>query len=268
MSPASTIESVIAPLREEPTRTALIFDIDGVLAPIVRDADDAAVPPSSQRRLVRLASAYGLVACVTGRQASDARRIVGLGMLAYVGSHGVERLPVGSTRPKLDPAVAAWADRVQALGRELDTPQLRTLGVRREDKGPVVAFHWRGARDERAAERAIDELVDEVEAAGMHVHRGRKVMELRPPVAMEKGRGVRSLLADVDVDFALYAGDDVTDLDAFRALTELRDAGELEGIVRIAVRSDEGPGELVEQADGTVAEGDGVAHLLEALLPD
>jgi trehalose 6-phosphate phosphatase len=267
VAPASTLESVIAPLREEPSRAALLFDIDGVLAPIVRDAGDAAVPPASQRLLVQLAAAYGLVACVTGRQASDARRVVGLGMLAYVGSHGVERLPAGSTRPELDPVVAAWADRVQALGRELDTPQLRTLGVRREDKGPVVAFHWRGARDEDAAESAIGALVERVEAAGLHVHRGRKVMELRPPVEMEKGRGVRSLLEGLDVDRALYAGDDVTDLDAFRALTELRDAGALETVVRIAVRSDEGPTELVEQADGVVAERDGVTELLEALLP-
>jgi trehalose 6-phosphate phosphatase len=267
VSPASTLESVLAPLREHPKRTALLFDIDGVLAPIVRDAGDAAVPPRSQRSLLALAGVYGLVACVTGRQASDARRVVGLGMLAYVGSHGVERLPAGSTRPVLDPAVGEWAGRVQALGRELDTPEVRTLGIRREDKGPVVAFHWRGARDEAAAAAAIDELAVQVEAAGLHVHRGRKVMEVRPPVPMEKGRGVRALLADVDVDRALYAGDDVTDLDAFRALTELRDEGELEAVVRIAVRSDEGPSELVEQADSVVEEGDGVPDLLDALLP-
>jgi trehalose 6-phosphate phosphatase len=204
---------------------------------------------------------------VTGRQASDARRLVGLGMLGYVGSHGVERLRPGSTAPDLDAEVAAWAGRVQDLGRELDTPELRTLGVRREDKGPVVALHWRGARDEAAAEEALDAVAERIEAAGLHVHRGRKVMELRPPVPMEKGRGVRALLADADVDRALYAGDDVTDLDAFRALAELRDEGALTAIVRVGVRSDEGPAELAEQADVVVDGEDGVPVLLESLLP-
>ena len=90
--------------------------------------------------------------------------------------------------------------------------------MRIEDKGPIVAFHWRGAPDEEAARAAIDAIAAHAEAAGLRTHWGRKVLEVRPPVRIDKGAGIASFLADTDVDAALYVGDDTTDLDAFRAL--------------------------------------------------
>jgi trehalose 6-phosphate phosphatase len=58
---------------------------------------------------------------------------------------------------------------------------------------------------------------------------------------------------------ALYAGDDVTDLDAFEALEEV------ESPVKVGVRSDEGPREIVEQADIVVDGIDGMRELLAQL---
>ena len=79
--------------------------------------------------------------------------------------------------------------------------------------------------------------------------------------------GIRTLLRQAEVSAALYAGDDLTDLDAFRALAEMVDAGELEAGVRIGVRSDEGPREIADEADVVVDGPEGVRRLLEALLP-
>jgi hypothetical protein len=57
----------------------------------------------------------------------------------------------------------------------------------------------------------------------------------------------------------MYAGDDVTDLDGFRALDGL------EAAVRVAVASAEGPAELGELADIVVGSTDALLELLKQL---
>jgi trehalose 6-phosphate phosphatase len=92
------------------------------------------------------------------------------------------------------------------------------------------------------------------------------VLEIRPPVRIDKGAGIVSLLRDKHLAAALYVGDDTTDLDAFRGLTELVESGRLGAAVRVGVRSDEGPSELAKDADVLVDGTDGVRELLQALL--
>src|SRR5271166_505600 len=95
----------LAPLRESPARAAIFFDIDGTLAPIVEQPADAAVPERTRQLLSALARRYGAVACVSGRRASEARAMVGVGTISYLGSHGAELLPAGSAEAVLDPAL-------------------------------------------------------------------------------------------------------------------------------------------------------------------
>jgi trehalose 6-phosphate phosphatase len=256
---------LLAPLRADPPRAALMFDVDGTLAPIVRHADDAAISESTRSLLTAIARRYGLVACISGRQASDTRRIVSIGSIAYVGSHGGELLPPGGVEPQVDPELRAWRRRVQAFARETDRAALARLRVRLEDKGAITAFHWRGAPDEAAAAAAVEEIARDAEQAGFHTHWGRKVLEVRPPVRIDKGVGIQTLLRGADVDAALYAGDDNTDLDAFRALDELVERGRLRSAVKIGVRSDEGPAEIEQEADVVIDGPPGVHQLLEAL---
>ena len=92
------------------------------------------------------------------------------------------------------------------------------------------------------------------------------MLEIRPPVRIDKGAGIVSLLRDRHLSAALYAGDDTTDLDAFHGLTELVESGRLGTAVRVGVRSDEGPSELAREADVMVDGTDGVRELLQALL--
>src|SRR5688572_4248171 len=78
--PAATVPAdLLAPLRADPGRTAVLLDVDGTLAPIVRHADEASVPETTRALLIRLARNYGLLACVTGRRAAEARRMVSIG---------------------------------------------------------------------------------------------------------------------------------------------------------------------------------------------
>jgi trehalose 6-phosphate phosphatase len=264
--PTATLEQLLAPLRADPTRAAVLLDVDGVLAPIVQHAEDAHMPETTRRPLIEVAKRYRVVACVSGRRASDARRIVSLGSIAYLGAHGSERLMPGATTPELDPELRGWSQKVQAFSREHYGDALRRLRVRLEDKEAISAWHWRGVPDEEGAESALRDVADAAEAAGLHTHWGRKVLEIRPPVRIDKGAGVVSLLRDAGMATAVYVGDDRTDLDAFRGLGELVAEGRLRTAVRVGVASGEEPAELREAADHMVEGTDGVRELLTALL--
>ncbi len=256
------------PLRVNPARSAILLDIDGTLSPIVQHAADARVPEATRQLLVEIAKRYGVVACVSGRRAKEARAMVAIGTISYLGSHGTEMLRAGWTDAVLDPSLEEWVRRINQFARDADTSDLRRARVRIEDKGVIVAFHWRGAPDEDAARSAIDAVAAKAEAAGFRTHWGRKVLEVRPPVRIDKGAGIESLLSDADVDAALYVGDDLTDLDAFHGLNRLVAQGKLQHAIRIAAGSDEGPSELAEEADLVVDGTAGVQELLAALITE
>jgi trehalose 6-phosphate phosphatase len=256
MSAAATLSETLQPLRADPARAGVLLDVDGTLAPIVRHADDAAVPEPTRALLIQVARRYACVACVSGRQASVARQIVSIGSIAYIGNHGVELLRPGGTEVELDREVAAWEGRIRRFADEAYGDELRA----------IAAFHWRGAPDEQAAERAVRSVAERAEAAGLRTHWGRKVLEVRPSVDIDKGRGIRRLLRDADLKAAVYVGDDRTDIDAFAGLRTLVEQGRLGTAACVGVRSDETPRELEESADTLVDGTAGVRQLLEALL--
>jgi trehalose 6-phosphate phosphatase len=262
---AATLDELLAPLKADPRHSAVLLDVDGVLAPIVRHADDAHVPEPTRVPLIAVAKRYGLVACISGRRATTARRIVSLGSITYVGNHGAEVLRGGRTEVELDPAVASWSPRMEAWAQEAWNEDLHRLRVRAEDKDVIRAYHWRGAPDETAAEEAVRKIAERAEKDGFVVHWGRKVLEVRPPVALNKGRGVERLLGETDMSAAVYVGDDNTDVDAFEALRRLTAEGRLQIGLCVGVRSDETPRELEAQADLLVDGPHGVRTLLSAL---
>jgi trehalose 6-phosphate phosphatase len=253
-------------LLSDPARSAILLDIDGTLAPIVELASDAHVPERTRKLLIEIAKRYGVVACVSGRRASEARAMVSVGTISYLGSHGAELLRAGWTEAVLDPTVESWMRRIQEFGREVDTTDLRRDRVRIEDKGTIVAFHWRGARDEDAARAVVDGIAARAEAAGFRTHWGRKVLEVRPPVRIDKGSGISAFLNGADVDAVMYVGDDRTDLDAFRMLDQMRQERRVSSTVKVAVASDESPSEVTGEADLVVEGTNGVRDLLELLV--
>jgi len=267
MSRDDLVHRLVA-LTRDPSRAAVLCDVDGTLAPIVQDPREARVPAAVTRTLESLAARYAVVGCVSGRRAADARRLVGVDGIVYAGLHGAEVLEPGSDDVELVPAVAAWQGRVHDFAAAHDTPALRALGVTLEHKGPIVAFHWRQADDDRAAAASLREVAAAAAASGFATHWGRKVLELRPPVPIDKGAAVRRLVDTSRVAVALFGGDDATDLDAFRALDELVAAGALSDAVRVGVRSEEGPDEITARADLVVDGPAGFAEVLDALVAE
>jgi trehalose 6-phosphate phosphatase len=228
----------LATLAADPGSAALFFDVDGTLAPIVPNPEDARVPDATRSELRRLASRYALVACVSGRTGEAARAIVGVPELTYVGEHGLE----------LDPEAEAWRERIRAFGAHAPWPV--------EEKPLSAAFHYRTAPDQDEARRVLARIEADARAAGFRTRWGRLVLEVLPPIETSKRTAVAYLLAQNGLHRALYAGDDATDVDAFAALEGL------EVGIRVAIASPESPAALREQADIVL---DSPAALLDLL---
>jgi trehalose 6-phosphate phosphatase len=232
------VAALLARLAESPEQTAILLDVDGTLAPIVARPEDALVPDETRAELRRLVGKYGLVACISGRTGAEAERIVGVDGIRYVGEHGLE----------LAPEAQRWSHALREFADDADWPA--------EQKRLSLGFHYRTAKDPEAAVLTLERLAERAVVAGFRSRWGRKVLEVRPPVDVDKGTAVKRLLADAGLRRALYAGDDATDLDAFRGLDGLELA------VRVAVASDEGPADLGAAADLVVG---GPAALLDLL---
>lgn len=256
---------VLRPLTAAPERAAIFCDIDGTLAPIVRRAEDARVPEATARVLGTLGRRYALVACITGRSVAEARRLVGVGTVSYAGVHGAEMLPPGAGEPTLEAEFKRYEKRVRRFAADQDTRDIRLLRIRIEDKGAIQAYHWRGAPDETSARARVEGIAQAAEAAGLGVHWGRKVLEVRPPVDIDKGHAVREMVRRSGVRNALFGGDDRTDLDAFDALDALLEEDLLDAAVRVGVRSDEATEDIVRRADLAVEGVAGFAAVLETL---
>jgi trehalose 6-phosphate phosphatase len=252
-------------LRADPAHTAILTDVDGTLAPIVERPEQSAVPQRATALLETLSERFGLVGCISGRRALEARRLVGVEGISYAGNHGLELLLPGEVAPQLDPALAGQERGAVEFVSALDLAELASIGLRLEDKGPIQSLHWRGAADERAAEARAHEIAAEAGRAKLEPRWGRKVLELRPVGGGGKDAAVAALLARDGVSAAIYAGDDRTDLDAFRRLRELREGGELATAVCVGVISPEAPPELAEEADLFVDGPAGWLAILETL---
>ena len=257
--------ALLKALRADPARTAILTDIDGTLAPIVERPEQAAVPERASELLARLSESYGLVGCVSGRRAEEARRLVGIDSISYAGNHGLELLLPGDEAPRADPSLDGRESDAADFLAGLDGDELGGLGLRTEDKGPIQALHWRGAEDERAAEARAREIGAAAGQAGLEPHWGRKVLEVRPAGGGGKDTAVAALLAADGITTAVYAGDDRTDVDAFRRLRDLRERGELTTAICVGVTSPEGPAEIDEESDLRVDGPEGWLTILESL---
>jgi trehalose 6-phosphate phosphatase len=236
------VSASLARLAEEPGRAAILLDVDGTLAPIVERPEDASVPEATRTVLHGLVSRYALVACVSGRPGAEAQRIVGVAGIRYVGEHGLE----------LDPRAEEWAGRLQTFASSVAWPA-------EPGKRLTLSFHYRTAANPEAARALLEEAAARAAAEGLRPRWGRMVLEVRPPLEADKGTAARALLSEAGLRRALYAGDDSTDLDGFRALDGLELA------VRVAISSEEGPPALAQAADLVLASPQALAELLAQL---
>jgi trehalose 6-phosphate phosphatase len=260
----SELDSTIATCRTVLARrpSGLFADIDGTLSPIAPTPEGAIVPDRIRAALATLAGRVDLLVAITGRGVDDARRLVGLDQIGYVGNHGLERWHEGRVvvHRRAEPYVPLVAGALRDLARAVPL-----AGLIFEDKGATASIHYRLAPDPAAARAALLRAIERSpSASGLRAVDGRLVLNLLPPLRLDKGYAVEELVREHDLRGVLFLGDDVTDLDAFRALRRLRAGQDIETL-GVGVFSPEGPPELAELADVSVDGVDAVAALLEAL---
>jgi len=247
----------LAALRDDPARALVALDYDGTLAPIVADPSAAVPAPGAMDELVRLADVVGRIAIVTGRPAEAVVALAGLHRvlgLVVLGQYGAERWSAGEV--SLAPALPG-IDAARAELPALVAPH----GAVVEDKRLALVVHTRTAPDPAGALAALTAPLTALAArVGLELHRGRLVLELRPP-GFDKRSALLSLAAGPSA--VLFAGDDVGDGAAYDAVDELRAAG-VPGLT-VFSDSDEGPAALRERADLVVDGPSGVVDLLRSL---
>jgi len=246
-------------LRKRPS--ALVSDIDGTISPIVATPEEAIVLPECRVALQALAGCVDVVAVISGRTAAEARRMVEIDGLLYFGNHGLERWD--SIRGYRNEA-AAFEEDMRELGRRLADELRKLPEVRVEDKGAVLSLHYRGASRPDETRRRIFDLLDRMlPSTRFTASEGKMVVEIRPLLTVDKGTVVERLVGEYKLRGVTYIGDDLTDIDAMRALARLHASG-LAGVV-IGVAGDEAPSDLVEESDVVLPDPTMVSMFLEQL---
>ncbi|MEX2180177.1 MAG: trehalose-phosphatase [Gemmatimonadaceae bacterium] len=199
----------------------VLLDLDGTLAPIAATPEGAQVPAETKEVLRRLIATPGLfLAVVSGRSAQDAASLAGVDGLWVVGNHGFEsREPRGDIVP--DDRVLPFERAVADVARDLAVLESSVPGSLVENKRWTLSVHYRLV--DPAAVPSLKERVRESgERAGLRASEGKQVMELRPAVEISKGTASVALAERLGgltgAGNVIYAGDDRTDEDAFRAL--------------------------------------------------
>lgn len=257
----TSIEPLLPVLRQAPL--GVLSDIDGTLAPIVPRPEDARVPEET-RELLRTLIARGVrVALVTGRSMESALQIAGVEGVAFAAEHGL-RLWING-RLEAAPGLAEYEALAGQAQSELRQTELQMPGVQVENKGSLLAVHYRRAKEPRAARQAVLAAVERSAAARrFRLHEGRMVVELRPPLDVDKGTAAVTLIERLGLRGVVCLGDDITDIDMFAAAGRKRAQGL--AAITVAVVSEEATPELLRAADYSLEGTAGVRWLLGEML--
>lgn len=258
----AVVSACMVVLRQTPS--AVVTDIDGTISAIAPTPAEAMVDPGAKAALALLVERLAVVAVVSGRAPRDGAAMVGLPELTYVGNHGLERITRGTawTHPvaaAAQPAIAAALAEIESAARATaDVPWLLV-----ENKGVTGTIHYRLAPDQIAAATLLDPLARAAaDRHGLRLTLGRMIFEVRPALAVNKGTAIRELAQDFGLRGIVFFGDDVTDVDAFRTLRELRQAGEA-ATLRVGVLGPETSPTVLAEIDVSV---NGVAACAATLL--
>jgi len=235
-----------------PRPRLLVFDCDGVLAPLVEHADDAVLGPGTGPALAELAATTDTaVAVLSGRSLAGLEDFGFHDRLELVGSYGEERR--GRPASRLDDDDRLLLTRLAALADDAATGAGDGAWV--EHKPASVVLHVRQA-DSAAATVALRRARDEAQRLhGVYVHDGKSVVELAVHRS-DTGTALQALIDEMRPASAVYVGDDQPDESAFEAI---RDAA----VPGLAIRVGD---DASTRASHLLASTGAVTHLLRALV--
>jgi trehalose 6-phosphate phosphatase len=201
---------------------AVFLDYDGTLSPIVDRPEDAVISDSMQSTVRELAERCP-VCVVSGRDRKVVQDLMGLDNLIVAGSHGFDiwSPDEGKIERDDDGDFDELLDGVKSrIGEEAESIE----GASVEPKAASVAIHYRlVSEDEQGRVKEIVDRILEDHPDDLKMTPGKMVYEIQPKIDWDKGKAVLYLLETLELDrddvVPIYVGDDVTDEDAFGAIS-------------------------------------------------
>ena len=227
----------------------LITDIDGTISPIPRDFLETPVPPPTLPQLAKLATQLDLLAVISGRKCETIKEIINIPGIKYIGHYGMEWWENDSA--VLHPDVASSLSDVRAVAAELET--LRSIdGVIIQDKWATISVHYNTVQQPSTAKQQILDFLEK----SPHIKNLRLMDEktnigIVPRLDIDKGTAVTSLIQQYHLRGAIYLGDDIGDLPAFRAIRVAREKQEFMGLA-VLVTDGEISQSLLDEVDFTL----------------
>lgn len=246
--------------------SGLFSDFDGTLAALASTPDGASIAPGARDVLRALSSQIELVGIVTGRAVHDARSRVDLPELLYVGNHGLEWAEHGVhiDHPAGVAAAASITTALEQIRSELLTTTT-PAGVLFEDKRLSGSIHYRLSEDPVEMGQILGDITERIASAhGLHVASGKMVFELRPTATVSKGTALREIVLQRGLRTAIFLGDDVTDVDGFRALKGVREDHEITTLAVGVLTPDTAPS-VIKESDILLDGVDAVVKALDAV---
>jgi trehalose 6-phosphate phosphatase len=245
-------------LKDHPKEAGLFLDLDGTLANLVDLPEKVRFRPATQNLLHTLQTRFQSVVIISGRSSQSLETIGKLPELTYVGNHGLEIVEDGHRRVLLP---EPHASRMRAIG-EMLPDVVNVDGAVLELKELSHAIHYRRSPDPRKAREDILQALGRLDLQDVRILEGKFLIQIRPEAGLDKGTAVTTLVQERDLRFLLYAGDDTTDIDGFRAVKDLAAQGDGLGI-RLAVSYPDTPAALQGATDFSIAGVEGMETVLK-----
>jgi len=227
----------------------LITDVDGTISQTAPTPQQAMVSPLCRHYLSILCQHLALVAAISGRPAVELKNMIGISGMVYIGNHGLERWTEGHSEFPED--VQDYSRVVKAAIKEL-TRLLSIEGISIQDKGITATIHYRLCREPQSAEKDIlSALKDSPHARSLRIMLEKMAIDLLPPVNINKGTATLDLIQEYSLRGGIYMGDDLTDIDAFRAIRTAARTLDFHGFA-IGITSQEMPEMLAAEVDFTL----------------
>jgi trehalose 6-phosphate phosphatase len=230
--------------------SGLFSDFDGTLSMIAPTPPEAVFYEGARDALDRAARCADVAGIITGRAVDDVLERVDVPGLLIVGNHGLEWFDDGH-RIDHEAGVAAEAGIKRTLARTRERLESLTDidGMLFEDKRLSASIHYRNVADPVAVGLQLLPIVEEEAAAnGLRVSGGKMLVELRPTAVVSKGTALEQIVRERGLGSAIFFGDDVTDVDGFRALHRIREEGQVD-TVAVAIRSPDVHPDVIAEAD-------------------
>ena len=206
----------------ETSKIALLLDYDGTLAPIAPHPDLAYIPEETKRILERLSQMPDVnVAIISGRSRENVKKMVGIEGITYAGNHGID-ITLSNGIEFSYPIPEDYKVKLEILKKRLEE-DVCNYGAWVENKGTVITWHYHEVYE--GMQKVLIEKAEKIfKETGLNISHSYMAFEARPPIQWDKGYAALFIMDSLygknwsDNICTIFAGDDKTDEDAFKAL--------------------------------------------------